>query len=80
MAITERWLCGGLGFFLWASEYGDLRCRNTLPLTGVVGRLRRFLGFIDGERYGSFSFFKNLIDCHITLVQARGSIEFTSLS
>lgn len=68
-----------LGFLSWAS-FSGVRCRNTLPLTGVVGRLRRFLGFIDGERYGSFSFFKNLIDCHITLVQARGSIEFTSLS
>ena len=66
-------------FFLWTYKFGDFRCRNTLPLTEVMARLRRLCVHC-GERYGSFLFFKNLTDCHITLVQARGNVEFTSLS
>ena len=79
VAITERWLWSGLDFFWCASEYGDFRCRKTLPLTAVVFICVVF-GFIAARECVSFLFFKNLIDCHITLVQARGSIEFTSLS
>ena len=66
---------GFLGFFLWASDGDDVCCRNGLPLTGVVRRLRS----LRREIWGIFVF-KNLIDDIITYVQARGSIEFTSLS
>lgn len=55
VALVAAW-----GFFLWASEYGDFRCRKTLPLTEVVARLRR-LWVHCGERYGSFLFFKRLL-------------------
>ena len=78
VGVYWRWLFG-LASFCGLRVVDDVRCQAVLPLTGGGVSLSSFSGFIASERYGSFSLFKNLIG-GITLVQARGSVEFTSLS
>lgn len=43
LAFSE-WLLFGLASFYGLRVVDDFRCRNGLPLTEVVGRLRRFFG------------------------------------
>ena len=64
--------CGLLNMVIFAAErhFHLLRWWLVCIVSGVHCEREIWVIFV----------FKNLIDCHITFVQARGSIEFTSLS
>ena len=46
----------GFGLLFGLRAVDDVRCRNTLPLTGVVSRLRRFWGSLQARDMGHFRY------------------------